>query len=175
MENSPIPSQKLTEVTKETCDSVFQNVTSYSHPQTETWNKNIINTILKSLISETSSPTRPPSYKFAVTSTIIQHTTSPAPSSTASSSIPTAGAAATKTTSDSSTPEGANKASTADDALAGGEKESKVQVGRRGMHTASGAYWNNDKDGMWSFKYDGAEGGKGKGFDVVVSIIWIAI
>ena len=43
------------------------------------------------------------------------------------------------------------------------------------MHTASGAYWNNDKDGMWSFKYDGAEGGKGKGFDVVVSIIWIAI
>ena len=42
--------------------------------------------------------------------------------------------------------------------------------GRRGMHAASGAYWNNDKDGMWSFKYEAAEA---KGLDVVVGIIWI--
>lgn len=44
--------------------------------------------------------------------------------------------------------------------------------GRRGMHAASGAYWNNEKDGMWSFKYEAAEG---KGLDVVVGIIWVWI
>jgi dynein light chain Tctex-type 1 len=45
-------------------------------------------------------------------------------------------------------------------------------VGRRGMHSATGAYWNNEKDGMWSFKYEEAAG---RGMDVVVSVIWIAI
>jgi len=38
------------------------------------------------------------------------------------------------------------------------------------MHSATGAYWNNETDGMWSWKY---EGGEAKGMDVVVSIIWI--
>jgi len=40
------------------------------------------------------------------------------------------------------------------------------------MHTAAGAYWNNEKDGMWSFKYEGAEP---KGMDVVISVMWIAV
>lgn len=40
------------------------------------------------------------------------------------------------------------------------------------MHSASGAYWNTDKDGLWSFKY---EGGEARGMDVVVSVMWIAI
>ncbi|KAF2157152.1 dynein light chain, cytosolic [Myriangium duriaei CBS 260.36] len=52
------------------------------------------------------------------------------------------------------------------------EATGERKVGRRGMHSAAGAYWNNEKDGMWSFKY---EGGEAKGMDVVVSIIWIAI
>lgn len=40
------------------------------------------------------------------------------------------------------------------------------------MHSATGAYWNNEKDGMWSFKYEkGAE----KGFDVLISVIWISV
>ena len=38
------------------------------------------------------------------------------------------------------------------------------------MHAASGAYWNNEKDGMWSFKYEAAEG---KGLDVVVGVVWV--
>ncbi|KAK5946417.1 hypothetical protein PMZ80_000560 [Knufia obscura] len=42
--------------------------------------------------------------------------------------------------------------------------------GRRGMHSAAGAYWNNEKDGMWSFKYEAAEK---MGLDVVVGIVWI--
>lgn len=44
--------------------------------------------------------------------------------------------------------------------------------GRRGMHAASGAYWNNEKDGMWSFKYEAAQG---KGLDVIVGIVWIYV
>ena len=44
--------------------------------------------------------------------------------------------------------------------------------GKRGMHSASGAYWNNERDGMWSCKWD-AEGGRG--FDVVVSVVWISV
>jgi dynein light chain Tctex-type 1 len=42
----------------------------------------------------------------------------------------------------------------------------------RGMHAASGAYWNNEKDGMWGFKYEAADG---KGLDVVVGIVWVWI
>lgn len=89
------------------------------------------NTILKSLISETSSgPTSQPSFKYAVNSTIIQHL-SPVPGSS-----------------------------------------EPGPVGRRGMHSAVGAYWNNEKDGMWSFKY---EGGDKKGMDIVISVMWVAI
>ena len=40
------------------------------------------------------------------------------------------------------------------------------------MHSASGAYWNNEKDGMWNYMYEKAES---KGFDVVLSILWISI
>jgi len=52
------------------------------------------------------------------------------------------------------------------------EGKSEGGGGRRGMHSAAGAYWNNEKDGMWSFKY---EGGDRLGMDVVISIMWIAI
>lgn len=45
------------------------------------------------------------------------------------------------------------------------------------MHAASGAYWNNERDGMWSFKWEGCgEGGEGgRGFDVVVSVVWVGV
>ena len=43
---------------------------------------------------------------------------------------------------------------------------------KRGMHSATAAYWNAEKDGMWNFKYDAAEP---KGLDVVVQVIWISI
>lgn len=46
----------------------------------------------------------------------------------------------------------------------------ETKAARRGMHAAAGAYWNNEKDGMWSFKYDGAER---MGLDVVVGIVWV--
>ncbi|KAK7181522.1 hypothetical protein DPSP01_008920 [Paraphaeosphaeria sporulosa] len=45
-------------------------------------------------------------------------------------------------------------------------------AGRRGMHSAVGAFWNTEKDGTLSYKWDGAEK---KGMDVVVSVNWIGI
>jgi hypothetical protein len=45
-------------------------------------------------------------------------------------------------------------------------------AGRRGMHSAAGAYWNNEKDGMWSYKY---EGGDVRGMDVVIMVMWVSM
>lgn len=45
--------------------------------------------------------------------------------------------------------------------------------GRRGMHSATGAYWDQSTDGMFSYKWEGAA--KGKGLDVVVSVMWVAV
>ena len=45
----------------------------------------------------------------------------------------------------------------------------------RGMHAASGALWNSEKDGMFSFKYGVDDGpGEKRGFDVVINVVWIA-
>ena len=81
-------------------------------------------------------------YKFAVNSTIIQHLSDP------------------------------RSAGSEAEASEEGAGETPKSVGRRGMHSASGAYWNNERDGMWSFKY---EGGESKGMDIVVSIMWIGV
>jgi len=132
----PVPYTRLKEITENACDAALSGVTTYSHPDTESWNTTIINSILGALVEETvhklgsaSSPSQP-QFKYVVNSTIIQH------------------AAASATSGD----------------------DPKKISGRRGMHAASGAYWNNEKDGMWSFKYPGAES---KGLDVVIGIIWI--
>lgn len=45
-------------------------------------------------------------------------------------------------------------------------------AGKRGMHSASGAFWDVNKDGMWTFKYEGAED---KGLDVVVCVTWFSV
>lgn len=60
------------------------------------------------------------------------------------------------------------------DERAGGKTgaQGKASVGRRGLHSATGAFWDSKNDGMWSFKYDGAEA---RGFDVVISVVWISI
>lgn len=49
--------------------------------------------------------------------------------------------------------------------------DGKPHVGRRGMHSAQGAFWNEETDGMWSYKFDG----EAKGMDVVIMLIWIAV
>lgn len=128
-------------------------MTSYNHASTESWNTHIINKILSQLVSETTpaasstseaesadTKSRQPRYKYIVNSTIIQHR------SASESSAVTNGA---------------------DNKVVGTVSE---RGGRRGMHSASGAFWDNSQDGMWSFKYDAAEA---KGLDVVVGIIWV--
>ncbi|GAM39108.1 dynein light chain [Talaromyces pinophilus] len=49
---------------------------------------------------------------------------------------------------------------------------SSGEIGKRGMHSASGAYWDVNRDGMWTFKYPG---GEIRGLDVVVSVTWFAM
>lgn len=90
-------------------------------------------------------------WKFAVNSTIIQHLSDPHHSSTT---------------------EGGDVNDEKTIKLEDGEEVKSSKVGRRGMHSASGAYWNNERDGMWSYKY---EGGEGKGMDIVVSVMWIGV
>ncbi|KAL8743338.1 MAG: hypothetical protein Q9190_004300 [Brigantiaea leucoxantha] len=148
----PISATQLDDIATAACDSTFQFVDGYQHSRTESWNGNIISTVLKSLISETSTSSQPPQYKFAVTSTIIQHTALP-PSQPANYQSSSTGG-----------PD--------DDPPSNGVSGSTKSIGRRGMHSATGAYWNNDKDGTWSWKYAKAEE---KGFDVIVSVMWISI
>ncbi|OQE17242.1 hypothetical protein PENSTE_c021G08967 [Penicillium steckii] len=48
----------------------------------------------------------------------------------------------------------------------------QTNAGKRGMHSASGAFWDVNRDGMWTFKFPGAEE---RGLDVVVSVTWFAM
>lgn len=100
--------------------------------------------MLKSVMSEaTPQGATAPGYKFAINSTIVQHV------------VPTSQL---------------NKPTTPTDESAAGAAK-KGQSGRRGMHSATGGFWNEKTDGMWSFKWDG----EGKGLDVVLMLIWIAV
>lgn len=112
--------------------------------------------MLKAVISEsTPQGTSSPAFKFACNSTIVQHL------------VPTASLNKARGGADTKTEKG--HVSTSSHATA---TDGKPQVGRRGMHSATGAYWDEKKDGMWTFKYDG---GEGKGMDVVIMLIWIGI
>lgn len=42
------------------------------------------------------------------------------------------------------------------------------------MHTASGAYWNQEKDGLWSYKQLGLDGDNKREFDTVVTVAYVA-
>lgn len=91
-------------------------------------------------------------------STIIQHL------------VPTSALSSSNTHSASVKKEGDEKEPTTKSEAT--STDGKPHVGRRGMHSATGAYWNEKTDGMWSYKY---EGGESKGLDVVISVIWIGI
>ncbi|KAK5133958.1 hypothetical protein LTR08_007078 [Meristemomyces frigidus] len=163
MANSPISSTRLRQICNDACDLALSTATAYEHASCQTWNQSIINTVLKSLISESSSlssssgeSASATKYKFCVNSTIIQHLSDPSQS-----------AAGTQTD------EAAEGGKAEDEeSVSMGDTDERRKVGRRGMHSASGAYWNNEKDGMWSHKY---EGGEGKGMDIVISVMWIAV
>ncbi|KAH8782603.1 Tctex-1 [Hyaloscypha finlandica] len=155
----PISYTRLKQIANDACQSALGSTEFYEHSKTEAWNTTIINSILRSLISESSPAGGTPSYKYAVNSTIIQHL------------VPTSTLNRAKATQESPAPKTEATISTSDKNEATGT-DGKPHVGRRGMHSATGAYWNEKTDGMWSFKY---EGGENKGLDVVISVIWISI
>ncbi|EAS31633.3 uncharacterized protein CIMG_07112 [Coccidioides immitis RS] len=142
--NPPVPIEELSRIAAEACDATLEGVSSYDHEKVGQWSSQIINKILQSLISattstgSTSSPSpsesKQPSYRFTVNCTVIQQGLTDAQSS-------------------DSNP-GANSVEVA---------------GRRGMHSASGAYWDIKRDGMWTYKYpNGIE----KGLDLVLNVVW---
>ncbi|KAI9674359.1 MAG: hypothetical protein M1829_003761 [Trizodia sp. TS-e1964] len=159
----PVPISRLTQIANDACTTALAHTTRYEHALTEGWNTAIIKSILQALVSATTTPTHAPQFKFSVNSTIIQHLT-PAPAAVAASlrtSSAEPSSAATETTTEDETRPLLPLTGTAEE-----------RVGRRGMHSATGAYWNNERDGMWCFKY---EGGVAKGMDVVISLIWVAV
>jgi hypothetical protein len=109
--------------------------------------------MLKAVMSEaTQQGASTPMYKFAINSTIVQHVV---PNSQLNKSIGTS--------------TGTQADSTEETKVAAPPKNGTA--GRRGMHSATGGYWNEKTDGMWSYKYDG----EAKGLDVVIMLIWIAV
>lgn len=123
------------------------------------------NNILKAVISESNTDKNSaPAFKFAVNSTIVQHLV---PTSSLHKSQGTS--TSTGTTTDDTKETASSDSTGASTAIA---TDGKQHVGRRGMHSAQGAYWNEETDGMWSYKYDG---GDTKGLDVVIMLIWIAL
>ncbi|KAI0473007.1 Tctex-1 [Xylariaceae sp. FL0804] len=161
--NAPINPTRLKQIATDACRVAIDSAEYYEHSKVEGWNSTIINSILRAVISEsTPSGSQTPQHKYVVNSTIVQHL------------VPTSALNKPKGGSDARG-EGAGAdqphISTSGDANAT-NTEGKPHVGRRGMHSATQAFWNEKTDGMWSFKYDG---GESKGMDVVVSVIWVGI
>ncbi|KAK1086027.1 hypothetical protein LTR33_001777 [Friedmanniomyces endolithicus] len=118
MANSPVTQTRLKQICNDACDSTLSTATSYDHSQTAVWNNSIINSILKALISESSTAeASSPKYKFCVNITIIQHLSDPR----------SAGAGESSTH---------QEAGMGEEAVAG-ESGAAKKVGRRGMHSAS--------------------------------------
>ncbi|OTA84632.1 hypothetical protein M434DRAFT_400383 [Hypoxylon sp. CO27-5] len=155
--NAPINTTRLKQIAMDACQSAIGNAEFYEHSKVEGWNATIINSILRAVISESTPSGSPnPAHKFVVNSTIVQHLVP-----TSALNKPKGGSEAKADNPRISTSDG-NATAT----------DGKPHVGRRGMHSATQAFWNEKTDGMWSFKYDG---GEGKGMDVVISVIWIGI
>ncbi|KAL2884803.1 Dynein light chain Tctex-type [Ceratocystis lukuohia] len=146
---APIAVSRLTEIATMACEKAIGNAKCYDHPKTAEWNNTIINTILETCIEETKAMKKGknPRYKFVCNSSIVQHT---APSEDDDDDD------------DDETEEGAELK----------EKEYKSSGGRRGMHSATAAYWDDAQDGMWSFKYDGAAS---KGLDIIIMLVWVHV
>ncbi|KAF4125788.1 Tctex-1 family [Geosmithia morbida] len=158
MATPPIPFTRLKQIATDVCNSAIGSAEFYDHAKTEQWNSTIISSMLKAVISEaTPSGASAPSFKFACNSTIVQHL------------VPTSSLSKSRGGAESKAEEPHISTSAEGGATA---TDGKPHVGRRGMHSATGAYWDEKKDGMWTFKYDG---GEGKGLDIVIMLIWVGI
>ncbi len=114
------------------------------------------------MISESTPPvgSTGPAYKFIVNSTIVQHL------------VPTAQMNKSRGTGPTSEDATVTTSSEADKVAAATATDGKPHVGRRGINSSSGAYWNEKTDGMWTYKYDG---GETKGMDIIIHLVWIGL
>ncbi|KAL2202935.1 hypothetical protein CC79DRAFT_1325724 [Sarocladium strictum] len=158
MATPPIPFTRLKQIATDVCNSAIGSAEFYDHAKAEQWNSTIINSMLKAVIGESKDESdQNKMYKFACNSTIVQHL------------VPTSSLNKSRGGSESKSEEPHVSTSTDGSATA---TDGKPHVGRRGMHSATGAFWDEKQDGMWTFKYDG---GEGKGMDVVIMMMWIAV
>ncbi|ROV89015.1 hypothetical protein VSDG_08720 [Cytospora chrysosperma] len=156
----PVAINRLKQIANDACQSAIGSAEFYDHAKTAQWNQTIINNMLRAVISEsTPDKAAAPAFKFAINSTIVQHLV---PTSQLNKSQGTSTGAADEEAKDAEAPSESTATAT----------DGKPHVGRRGMHSATGAYWNEETDGMWSYKFDG---GEAKGMDVVIMLIWIAL
>jgi len=153
--SSPISHTRLKQIATDACQSAIGSADFYDHTKVNGWNSLIINNILKNVIGESTPAGTAPSHKYVVNSTIVQHL------------VPTSALNKSKGGSEAKSDE--PHITTSSDATA---TDGKPHVGRRGMHSATQAFWDQKNDGLWSFKYDG---GEAKGMDIVVTVIWIAV
>lgn len=155
---------ELTSFYQQACDGALLKASGYDHTQVATWNSSIIVRAKNSLNPVSANPkklTHSSTQQNSVLKALIVATTPEQPSTT--------------TTITPSTPPYRFTVNSTivqqgviDKAAAG----SSGEIGKRGMHSASGAYWDVNRDGMWTFKYPG---GEERGLDVVVSVTWFAM
>jgi len=69
--NMPIPESKLQTIAEEACSNALSGATGYDHSSVSQWNSHIISSMIESLKTAATGST--PSYKFAVSATIIQN------------------------------------------------------------------------------------------------------
>jgi hypothetical protein len=181
----PLPASRLAEIATDACEQALAGVAVYEHSRCLGWNSAILNRILGQLVEETAAAAAPRTFKFVVNSTIVQQDL-PRPAATASTttSVGTststdpsasgekegaaeAGAQVASASNSTPPPPPPPPAAPAAAAAAGGSTQA-----RRGMHSASAAFWNANRDGCWNFKYDAM---LSKGLDIVISVIWIDV
>ncbi|EEH07156.1 conserved hypothetical protein [Histoplasma capsulatum G186AR] len=137
------------------CDAALEDVQSYDHEQVGQWSSHII-------INNPQCPLTPQKPSMAtntVLQSLIEATTPDQPDDDAETDNP------------QPPPYRFNVNCTIiqQGVTAPDTPESREKVGKRGMHSASGAYWDVSRDGMWTFKYPNAED---KGLDLVLNIVW---
>ncbi|KAI2790244.1 hypothetical protein POX_d05751 [Penicillium oxalicum] len=150
---SPVPIPELTKITSDACDSALKDATEYEHSLVGAWNSQIIVSRIPFLVPFPPLSPEPPKHHPQGSHHCNRplESTKPAPYRfTVNSTIVQQGII--------------DKTAAADG--------TQSNAGKRGMHSASGAFWDVNRDGMWTFKYPGAEE---RGLDVVVSVTWFAV
>ncbi|CAO2658654.1 Nn.00g063770.m01.CDS01 [Neocucurbitaria sp. VM-36] len=186
---SPLPTAELEQIASSACEQAIGAAEAYDHSKVADWNTAIIPTVAQRTRPIPSSPhppstPRPPPYLLlllpihskppttlrtnhpslqqTILKSLISKTSSTSPIKTEepSSSTSEAGQPAYKYIANSTVIQHI------------GSPSEPERHGRRGMHSAVGAFWNNEKDGTYSYKWEAAEK---KGMDIVITITWIAI